>query len=200
MGTVAQVVGTHGDRDVDRQFRIGDGIEQQLDEGGGPALVLLGGVPKAEQFLELVDHDQQVGSLRQVRLLDRLDQAKTAPTERGPDAQGRLIILGIVQVGLDHRFGQVQQRVPTGAEDDGGPVGADSDHRPAIQRRQQSGPDKRRLAAAGGADDGEEAMRPQQLQKLAGLLLATEEQVVFLGAKRAETGERVEELSVSHGC
>ena len=61
LGTVAQIVGAHRDSDVDRAFRLLAGGQQQVHKGGGRFLGIDALLPEAEQLLELVDDDQQVG-------------------------------------------------------------------------------------------------------------------------------------------
>jgi hypothetical protein len=58
---VAQVVRTHGDRDVDAAILRLRGREQQVDEGGCRLLRVNALLAEAEELLELVDDDEQVG-------------------------------------------------------------------------------------------------------------------------------------------
>src|SRR5262245_51720666 len=69
-------------------------------------------------------------------------------------------------------------------------------HGAAVELGDHAGPHQRRLAAARGADDGQEAVRSQELQERRGLFLAAEEQVVLVAAKRAETRKRIGMLGV----
>ncbi len=60
--TIAQVIGAHGQYDIQREFPLAPRLQQQLDEGGLVVLFCFAphSVLDAEQFLELVHQDEEV--------------------------------------------------------------------------------------------------------------------------------------------
>ena len=62
---LADEVGAQGDQDVDHRYPVLAGrLQQRLDERLS-GVELIGGATKAEQLLELVDHDQNPIARRQ---------------------------------------------------------------------------------------------------------------------------------------
>ena len=106
-------------------------------------------------------------------------------------------IFRIVEIGLDEGPREVLDGAAAGAENHHLPGRAGLGHGAAVQLGDHAGPHQRRLAAARGADDRQESVRSQQLQERRGLLLAAEEQVVLVAAKRAEAGKRIGRLGVN---
>ena len=70
-------------------------------------------------------------------------------------------------------------------------------HAAAQHGRQQTRTHQRRLAAPRGAHHGDQAVRAQPAEQVFDLLVPAEEQVVFLGQKTAQAGERIAEIG--HG-
>ena len=166
LGTVAQIVGTHRDGDVDRAFRLLAGGQEQVHERGGRFLGIHALLPEAEQLLELIDHDQQVGArLEQLALFHRFDQAEAAAVERGEQPRQGAGIFPIVEIGLDEGPREVLDGAAAGPENHHLPGRAGLGHGAAVQLGDHAGPHQRRLAAARGADDRQESVRSQQLQR-----------------------------------
>ena len=154
-------------------------------------------MPEAEQLLELIDHDQQVGArLEQLALFHRFDQAEAAAVERGEQTRQGAGVFPIVEIGLDEGPRQVLDRAAAGPKNHHLPGRAGLGHGAAIKLGDHAGPHQRRLAAARGADDRQESVGSQQLEQSGSLLLAAEEEVVLVAAKRAQAGKRIGPLEV----
>jgi hypothetical protein len=155
---------------------------------------------EAEQFLELVHHEQQLrwnGFQNRPTLADGFNQPVAAAAERGLQVEKRVLGVGVVQSGLAQGAGQVGQGTAAGPHDGDVPGAAGLGHAAPQHGREQTGAHQRGLAAAGGAHDGDQAVAAQAAEEVFDLLVAAEEQVVFLGQKTAQTRKRVAE--VGHG-
>ena len=101
-------------------------------------------LPKAEQLLELIDHDQQIGfRLKHLGLLHRFDQAEAASAERGQQTRQRVRIVRIVVIRIDEGPGQILDGTAAGTEDDDFPGRARLGHRAAVKLGNHSGPYQR---------------------------------------------------------
>ena len=130
------------------------GLQQQLDEVGGFLPCLFAALAEAEDFLELIDQQKQVGTFLDVGLPVGLDESEAAAAERGPGLQDVLLVDVSEQVGLDQGLGELGQRIAAGPHDGQLPGDGGAGHGAAVQFRQQAGPDEGGFAAAGGTDDG----------------------------------------------
>ena len=137
------------------------GRQQQAHEGRRLLLAADGRLPETEQFFELIDDDQEIRLLRQVRLLHRFDQSRAAARERGDQTRQRLDIVGVVQIGGEQGPSQVVDWVAAGTNHDHFPGRAGFGQRSAVQRGKQPSPDQRRLAASRRADHGQKPVLPQ---------------------------------------
>src|SRR3989442_580214 len=96
-GAIADEIGTHRQHDVDRQVALLRRFQQQLHESGGVILPLAhGDVGEAKQLFELIDNDEQVVAVRELREAHGFDQAETAAPQ--PDLHPNRIarfVLGV---------------------------------------------------------------------------------------------------------
>ncbi len=193
LGAVAQVVRAHGEHDVDLRVLDPARLQQELHEGGS----LLGGapalLPETEEFLELVDHHEGVGSGLHLRLPDRLHQSERAAIEGGAHLVDDPGLVGIVEVGLHQGGGQVGEGIAAGSHHQHLPVRARARHGAPEELGQHSGADQGGFSAAGGTDHREEARLPQPLQQLPNVFLASEEEMLLVAPERPEAGEGIEE-------
>ena len=122
---------------------LGDGDDERIKEGASGGVV-----GQREQFLELVDHHQQLAAF-----------GKHLPQRSGETtlAVGQLVEQGGRRPGRDpqQRGLQLVERVPTGNQAGEEPVGR-ARNPPPPQRREQAGPNHRRLARTRRADHGDE--------------------------------------------
>ena len=128
LAAFAQEIRAHGDDDVQRQVGLCAGLEQEIDEEGG---LFIGGVvtaAEAEDFLKLIHDQQKVGPLGQFALAHSLDEPKAASGEGGADLRSDVLLVRIVQVGLNDGGGQVGERIATRAHDSGFPTGSGTGH------------------------------------------------------------------------
>ena len=136
-----------------------------------------------EQLLELIDDEDDVLARRQPGLAHRLEEAAAAAAqesvERGATRVAQL-------AGWPEHIGVVERRrhaadgILARPERCDTPAGSRLHHEPAVQGRNETRADQRRLAAARGADDREEASGPEAPQEVVHLALAPEEQVVLV--------------------
>ena len=99
-------VGPHCQHDIDRDFFLRGGFQQQTDKLVGCFLLPLARFVEAEDFFELVDDNQEIGPFAEIRLLDRFDQAEMAAAESGEQIFSRIFLVAIVKVRIQQRFGQ----------------------------------------------------------------------------------------------
>ena len=129
-------------------------------------------------------------------LVDRFDEPQRAAAQRrfehhpvgGRELAG---LLPAQDPGLIERRREMTDRILARPRDRDAPGRSGIDHQTAVQRRDQSGPHERRLAAARRADHRQKAAVPELPEQVVDLLLASEEQVVFVGLERTEPGERI---------
>ncbi len=202
---VANEVGPHRQHHIDRQRGLVDGFEQQLYERNrivpGDAVVAV--TAESEQFLELIDEDEDVVVRREVCLLHGLHQAARAPAERGLEHHavgGRELGILIAEDGRRiERRGEMAQGIFTRAHDGHPPARPSLDHHAALERRQQAGSDQRRLSAARRAGHAEKPVEPQPPHQVIDLLLAAEKEMILIGLERAQSWKRINSRLPSAG-
>ena len=195
-GAIVEVLAAHSQHDVAALMRIEKMIDHALDHQPGVLAIRVG---RMEQFLELVDHEQQpsvgrIGAGRHGELFGiRVDE----PREAGvlPEPRGDLFdTLGVGRLGAT-RLQQPRElpgksrdrRVPGLARLDLAGIRARrTDHRnpevaspanaEAAQLGHHTGMDQRRLARPRAADHGHELGTAQMLDDLAHLARAAEQQ------------------------
>ncbi len=140
LGAVSEVIGAHGEGDEDVSFALVAGLEEEVDEGAGRLLGAEALLPEAEDFLELVDHDEDIGLRVGVRLPEGLDQTLAAAVQGGLEPQLRLLVLGIVEIGVDQGAGEVLDGSPSRLHDHHFPAGSDLGHGAAVEGGKQPGP------------------------------------------------------------
>ena len=120
--TIAQIVGAHRQYDVDGHVLGSGRFEQQFDEGRRvvAGLHAFGLRLEPEEFLELIDDDEQVFALRHPGLFGHVDQAQRAPTQGGFE-DGRLhgdtrLVGGTEEGEFIERPGQCVDGVAAGPE------------------------------------------------------------------------------------
>jgi len=78
--TVAEVIRTHRQNDVDGQLALTRRFEKKFDEGGSfvPVFLILGRARKTKDLFKLIDDHQQVFVFRNDSLANSLDQTKAS--------------------------------------------------------------------------------------------------------------------------
>ena len=185
----AEILGAHRDRHVDAGVRLARAFKQQRDEGFGLFAAVI--VLVAEQLLELVDQQQQVGALAQMPRAAPFDHRARPAREIGPqhvDVLRRDVGILFDALGFEQPAREILQRRAAGPEVDDLPARAGLGHEAELERVEQAGADQRRLAGARRAQHGEEAGRRQPVDHRVGAVLAAEEQVGFLAPEGAQAG------------
>jgi hypothetical protein len=204
---IAKEVRAHGDYHVDRQ-----GFARRTQEQGDETVGLVGvPLPVAEDFLELVYHQQQGLAFESIRFLAvQLGQGQRAGAEHCRQRRERSGVLAVVSpTGV---FAQCVRQI--GQWSVAGLEGADvpATRRAGIaagrrvqcapvQRRNQSGAYQRRFAAARGTEHGGEALPAFELgEQFTDLRLAAEKQQRLVFGERAQTdvGRWQAELDALH--
>ena len=185
----AEIFGAHGDRDVDARFaeRRARAFKQQRDEG--LRLLPLGIVAVAEQLLELVDEEEQVGAFAADCPRAPFDDRARPAREEGAEKLDLLLVglLGRVRRGrAEQRLREVVDRPVAGPEIGDQPARAGLVQKPDLERVEQAGLDQRGFAAARGAEHGEEARRRQPVDHIVDAALAAEEEVGLFAREGAQ--------------
>ncbi len=192
-----QKIRAHGQHDINILVRLLRGVQQQVHEADGFLLARGAGPVKAEQFLELIDHEQQFGAGGSSGLAHGLKQTVAAAAERGLQVEQGVFGIRVVEPGFAQGAGQVSHRAAAGAHNGDFPGAAGLGHAAAQHRREQPGTHQRRLAAARGAHHSDQAVGAQAAQQVFDLLVPAEEQVVFVRQKAAQARKRIAEIE--HG-
>ena len=215
---VAEKVRAHRQHHEDRTRALLAHLQQQVHKrrgvvGSGNACPWRGGRREpavAEQFLELVDDHEQVDPRFQPCLLDDVDQPEPAHAQGRLDnlfarhARGRRCLArrrrGEQHAVLRQRVRQRRQRIAARPHHGDAPGRAGAGHQPAVQCRAQAAVDERRLAAARGPQHREKTLRCQLVDHRVDFRLATEEQLLLVGAERPQAGKRMAGRSRRHGA
>ena len=185
LGTVAQEIRAHGDDHINRKLLLRDGVEQQLNKGRGQIRGVFhrSSFLKAEELLELIDHQQQVVFFRQACLAVRFGDPQCAALQ-GDQGEGGLHGIAaavlIEDAGTVEGFRQITDGIAPGTHDGNPPVGAGSGHHSSQDVRQQAGAHQGGFAAAGRADHRQEALVAQPGQQLIALPVTTKEEEILI--------------------
>ena len=140
--TVAQVITSHRQHDVDRLGGLLGRFQQQVDETRRHGRRTFVHPPEPENLLELIDNDQDIGARFHVRLLDRLDQAEAAMSQRRGQVSEHLRIVRIIEIRVPDGRGQVVERIPAGSQDHNLPVRSRLVQSSPLEFRQEPRTDK----------------------------------------------------------
>ncbi len=190
----AEIFRAHRDDDVDmRLARAG-----ALDQEGGEAfrvfaerreerlrVVARGIVGVAEELLELIDQDEQVGAGRQIALAAPCDDRARAAAQIADE-----FLLGErgARREREQGLGKIVERLAARAEVGDQPARARARHCPELERVEEPGAHERGFAAAGWAEDGEESRGGESVDHLVHAQFAAEEEVGLVLAEGAEPG------------
>ena len=201
LGAVAEKIGAHRQDDEDRTGRLLLDFQEQVDESGGvitDALIVTPGGPQlavAEQFLELIDHHQEIDAIVQSRLFENVDQSLLAHAQGGFDDIGQRQafrgIPGKQHAVLSQSASHRSDRIGAGPKLRHAPRGARASHQTLAKRRPQPAVHQRGLAAAGRSDNGEKAGGGQFVDHGVDLVLPAEKQIFLVLPEGPETRKRV---------